>query len=100
VSTTATSTPRRPARKYSEQFKAEAVAMVTELGKSVYEVSRSLDISNSLLYGWVKKSRESSGLVNASSDRELAKMKSEIKQLQMENEFLKKAAAFFAKESQ
>jgi transposase-like protein len=100
VSTQTAKKQRRPARTYTDHFKADAVAMTIELGKPVIEVAKSLDISPSLLYTWVNKSRGGSVSAQPKSDTEIAKLKSELKRLEMENEFLKKAAAFFAKESQ
>jgi transposase-like protein len=99
VSTTMKTLARRPVRQYSEQFKAEAVRMVTELGKPASEVARELDVHPASLYSWLKKDRESKALDAGTSATQVAELESEVKRLKMENEFLKKAAAFFAKES-
>jgi transposase len=91
-------------RKYSDQFKAEAVAMVTELGKRQVEVSRELGIPTTTLARWLEKARSpksgASGGTVMVPDQEAARLKAQIRRLEQENSFLKKAAAFFARESE
>lgn len=86
--------------RYTESFKTDAVRLVEEQGLTVAQVSRDLGINANSLYNWVNTSREasSSGL---SSDEaaELGRLRKEVKILREEREILKKAAAFFAKES-
>jgi len=88
----------QPNKKYSEQFKAEAVAMVLELGKSIRQVARDLDLSTATLHRWINQRREVEPTVV--SRRSTVELEAEVRRLRMENEFLKKAAAFFARESQ
>ena len=98
--------PRRPRREFTSEFKADAVAMVTDLGKSRAEVARDLDINESTLGRWVAKATGTEGTGSGSARRasadansdDPAEMAKEIARLKQENAFLKKAAAFFAKE--
>lgn len=88
-------------RKFSPQFKAEAVQMVLETGKPIAEVARDLGIVEGTLGNWVNTWRRE----NAKPEPDLSpmervrvkEMEDEIRRLRMENEFLKKAAAFFAR---
>jgi len=91
---------------YSKQFKIDAVKLVTEQGFNVSEAARNLGIHHSSLRHW-KRQLESAGNQafpgkgNLSSDKEeLNRLRKEIKRLRMERDILKKATAFFAKESQ
>ncbi len=90
-------------QRYSEEFKSEAVKQVTERGHSVSDVSKRLGISGKSLYVWVRKSRGSNGKsVSIATDamrRENVRLKSELKRVEEERDILKKAAAYFAKES-
>jgi transposase len=90
---------RRHRRVYSEQFRAEAVAMVVELGKPASQVAKDLDLNLSTLTRWVAKERGALEQAAGLGAGDLAKLQAENAALRMENEFLKKAAAFFAKES-
>jgi transposase len=88
-------------RKFSPQFKAEAVQLVIETGKPIAEVARDLGVNDGTLGNWVKAWRDA----NAESELELSpvervrmtELEEENRRLRMENEFLKKAAAFFAR---
>ena len=88
-------------RKFSPQFKAEAVQMVLETGRPIAEVARDLGINEGTLGNWVNVWRRE----NPEPEPELTpvervsvkEMEDEIRRLRMENEFLKKAAAFFAR---
>src|SRR5664279_4351832 len=81
-------------RRFSPQFKAEAVQMVIETGKPVAEVARDLGVNDGTLGNWVKAWRDA----NPEPDKSLSplerarvsEMESEIRRLRMENEFLKK----------
>ena len=88
-------------RKFSPQFKAEAVQMVIETGKPIAEVARDLGIHDGTLGNWVNAwRREHPEPDQAISPVERARVKEledENRRLRMENEFLKKAAAFFAR---
>jgi transposase len=91
---------------YSKQFKIDAVKLVTEQGFNVSEAARNLGIHHSSLRHW-KKEFESDGNQafpgkgNLSSEKdELSRLRKENKRLRMERDILKKATAFFAKESE
>jgi transposase-like protein len=91
-------------RKFSPQFKAEAVQMVIETGKPIAEVARDLGVVAQTLGNWVAAWRDANPEPEtALSPLERARVKEleeEIRRLRMENEFLKKAAAFFARTPQ
>jgi len=88
-------------RKFSPQFKAEAVQMVIETGKPVAEVARDLGVNDGTLGNWVAAWRDANPEPEtALSPIERARVNElevENRRLRMENEFLKKAAAFFAR---
>jgi transposase len=91
---------------YSKQFKIDAVKLVTEQGFNVSEAARNLGIHHSSLRRW-KRRLESGGNQafpgkgNLSAEKqELNRLRKENKRLRMERDILKKATAFFAKESQ
>jgi transposase-like protein len=88
-------------RRFSPQFKAEAVQMVIETGKPVAAVARDLGIHDGTLGNWVAAcQREHPQPDQALSPVERARVKElqdENRRLRMENEFLKRAAAFFAR---
>jgi len=87
-------------RRFSDEFKEEAVKLITEQGYKVSEASRNLDINASMLRRWQRElSPESDGSIDADEKVELQRLRKENKTLRMEREILKKAAAFFAKES-
>jgi len=90
--------------KYSEEFKTGAVNQVTEGGRSVVQVAKNLGISDVTLYAWIKKSGKSIGAAKQVQDmtelqKEVTRLKTENRRLQEERDILKKAAAYFAKES-
>ena len=87
-------------KRYSQSFKEEAIALVTEQGYSVSEAAKSLGIRTNQLYEWkAKQEAEKSGeRLSADEREELKRLRKEVKNLRMEKEILKKASAFFAKE--
>ena len=92
---------RRPRRRFTDDFKQQAVRLVLDEGKSVGSVARELDLVASALGEWVKRaqadrSRGRTGLTTAERE-ELARLRKENRILQEERDILKKAAAFFAK---
>jgi transposase len=94
---------RRPRRRFTEEFKAGAVRLVLDEGKPVAQVARELDLTASALATWVERARadRTGGKTGLTSEErgELAKLRKENRELRMEREILKRAAAFFAKES-
>ena len=91
-------------QRYSPEFKDEAVRQVTERGHSVQEVAARLGVSSHSLYKWVKAVRPSKGeqrgdeLLDAK--KEILKLRAELRRVQEERDILKKAAAYFARESE
>ena len=100
---TDTSTSRRSRRQFSEEFRAQAVRLVLEEGKTVGAVARELDLTASALRQWVARSRADrtrgkTGLTTAERE-EMARLRKELRIVQEERDILKKATAFFAKQS-
>jgi transposase len=96
-------TGRRTRRQFSEEFKAGAVRLVLEEGRSVSAVARELDLTASGLGTWVtharaERTKGKSGLMKEERD-ELARLRREVRILAEERDILKKATAFFAKQS-
>jgi transposase len=95
---------RRSRRVFTEEFRAGAVRLVLDEGKTVGSVARDLDLTPSALRTWVERARadrtrgKSGGLTSAERE-ELARLRKEVRQLRLERDVLKKAAAFFAKEN-
>lgn len=92
-------TTTRTNRKYTKEFKEEAVKLVLEQGYSIKEAAESLGVTTKLLYLWKKQFVEKKTIIITDDElSELKKLRKENKQLKMEKEILKKAATFFAKE--
>jgi transposase len=94
---------RRKRRSFNAEYKAEAVRLVREGNKSLPQVAKDLDLTESTLRNWVREadggqSQEPAGALTGVEREELVRLRKENRQLQMERDFLKKAAAFFAKE--
>jgi transposase len=97
-------TTRRQRRRFDDDFKAQAVRLVLDEGKSIPSVARDLDLTESNLRNWVTPARADrtqgrTGLTTAERE-ELARLRKENRELRTEREILKKAAAFFAKHQQ
>ena len=95
---------RRPRRQFSDEFKKEAAKLVVDEGKSIGKVAKDLDLSETALRTWVERARADSGrgrpgVLTTSEREELARLRKENRELRMEREILKKATAFFARES-
>ncbi len=88
-------------KRFPEEFKIEAVKQITEKRYPVVEVASRLGVSQHSLYAWVKRySLPESERVEATSQQaELRRLKAELKRVTEERDILKKAAAYFAKES-
>jgi transposase len=94
---------KRTRRSFTEEFKAGAVRLALQQGKSVGAVARDLDLTESSLRKWVEQARADrikgkAGLTTAERE-ELTRLRKELRVVQEEREILKKAAAFFAKQS-
>lgn len=91
-------------RKYTQEYKEDAVKLVTEQGYKISEAARNLGINTNLLGRWKRQYEVGDGDYFNPGDKiavqsELKRLRKENKRLQMEREILKKAAAFFANES-
>ena len=103
MSTMAESQRQRPRRRFTDEFKQQAVRLVLDEEKSVSAVARELDLTASALAHWVKqaqanRSKGRTGLTTAERE-ELARLRKENRILAEERDILKKATAFFAKQS-
>jgi len=95
---------KRPRRSFTDEFKAGAVRLVIEEGKTIAQVARDLDLTESSLRNWVEQARADRGngkpgVLTTEEREELRRLRKENRELRMEREILKKAAAFFAKEN-
>ena len=94
----------RKRRAFSTEYKAEVVKLIEESGKSVGQVCRELDLTETSVRKWVAQAevdggRGASGALTSDERDELRRLRRENTRLRMEREVLKKATAFFAKES-
>ena len=93
---------KRQRRKFTPEFKAEAVRIVRTSGKGVGEVARDLDLTETCLRAWVVQARVDSkqdpqGALTTDERAELARLRRELRAVEMERDFLKKTAAYFAR---
>ena len=94
----------RQRRKFSPEYKAEVVALIRTSGKSIGQVCRELDLTETSVRKWVEQEEVDSGrspgsALTTEERDELRRLRREVTTLRMEREILKKATAFFAKES-
>ena len=92
---------KRHRRKFTDEFKAETVKLIRESGRTVGSVARELDLTETAVREWVKRAEASGSADTLSADErsELRRLRKENQELRMEKEILRKATAFFAKES-
>ena len=87
--------------RYSKEFKSEAVQLVRSSGRSLSQIARELGVSANSLRNWLKQAQidqgEREGLTTEER-QELRRLRREVNVLRQERDFLKKAAAFFARE--
>ena len=92
-------------KKYSKEFKLDAIALVVEQKYSRTEASRNLGLSPQILGRWLKEAEDDDGHALrgngtlAPEQAEIRSLKGQVKRLEMEREILKKATVFFAKET-
>jgi transposase len=91
-------------RTFSKEFKAEAVKLAKESGRSIGMLARELDITETCLRQWVKQDKVDhgqgpEGALTTAEKQELTQLRKEVRVLRMERDLLKKATAFFAKEN-
>ena len=93
-------TETRKRRNYTEDFKRDAVALVTEQGYKTTEAARSLGIGDNLIRRWKREFEEEASGTRLGADEleELKRLRKENRLLRMEKEILKKASQYFAKE--
>lgn len=95
---------KRSRRKFTAEFKAATVELVRKGGKSIGEIAKDLELTESALRYWVKQAAVDAGggetgALTTDERKELERLRRENKVLQMEREILRKATAFFAKET-
>lgn len=93
---------QRKRREFTAQQKAEAVKLVKQVG-NLSKVARDLDLHPNVLRTWVKQAKVDAGegppdALTTAEKKEIQRLKRELKRVRMERDFLKKAAAFFARE--
>jgi transposase len=92
-------------KKYPKEFKLDAISLVLDQGYTRREAARSLGINANMLGRWVKEQQADDGQAFRGNGKltpdqeEIRKLKTQVKQLEMEKEILKKATVFFAKET-
>lgn len=88
-------------KRYTDEFKVEAVRQVTERGHKVYDVASRLGITTHSLYSWIRKAGKDKAAPQRALEEaaEVRRLKSELKRVTEERDILKKAAAYFAKTS-
>ena len=93
---------RRKRRTFSAEYKAEVVGLVRSSGKSPGQVAKELDLTETAVRSWVRQAamdakRDPQGPLTSEERAELTRLRRELKTTTMERDFLRKAAAFFAK---
>ena len=92
-------------KRYSKEYKQDAVSLVVDQGYSRAEAARSLGLNSNMLCRWVQEYNKDDGQAFRGNGRltpereEIRKLQSQVKRLEMEKEILKKATVFFAKET-
>ena len=92
-------------KKYSKEFKLDAISLVKKQGYSSADAARSLSINPTMLNRWIKENESDDGQAFRGNGRltaeqlEIRRLREENKRLKMEKDILKKAAAFFAQET-
>ena len=95
---------RRKRRKFTAQFKADAVRLVTTGAKTIAEVVVEFDLTETALREWVRRAAADAGkgppdALTTAERAELIELRKRLKRAEMERDILKKATAFFAKEN-
>jgi len=92
---------RRNRRNYTLEFKQEAVRLVDKTDKTIAEVSRDLGINSNLIGRWRKELANSVAATAQVDDKdaEIRRLRAELRDLKEDHDIIKKAAAYFAKNS-
>jgi transposase len=93
----------RPRRFFAPEYKAEVVELIRSTGKTVGQVARELDLTETAVRQWVRQAEldagpRTDGLTTAERE-ELGRLRREVRDLREEREILRKAAVFFARET-
>jgi transposase len=91
---------RRRRRQFSAEFKAEAVRLAESSDASIPTIAQQLGIGRGTLHRWVEQAQPSPASVTEDERSELTRLRRENLQLKMERDILKKATAFFARQSE
>ena len=96
---------KRKRRAFTNEFKTETVRLIRESGKSIAVVARELGLTESAVRAWVRQAgidagKGLAGALTTEEREELGRLRREIRTVRMERDILKKATAFFAKESE
>jgi transposase len=88
-------------KRYTQEFKDEAVKQVTQRGHAVSEVASRLGVSAWSLHQWLKVQRQPASvrIESQAQSAEVKRLKAELRRVTEERDILKKAAAYFAKQS-
>lgn len=94
---------RRSRRQYSDEYKSEAVRLANDSDKPITQVARELGVNANVLHRWMREERETRAAgktrgVAKAEQEENARLRRELARVIQERDFLKRAAAFFAKE--
>ena len=95
----------RKRRNFTAEFKTGAINLVRESEQSISKIAKDLDLAPSVLSGWVRQAdidagRGPKGALSTVEREELTQLRRNVRILTMERDLLKKATAFFARESQ
>jgi transposase len=95
---------KRKRRHFTAEYKAEVVRLAQSSGKTAGQIARELDLTETAVRAWIQQAnvdagKGPSGALTTAEREELARLRRENKALRMEREILKKATAFFAKET-
>jgi transposase len=93
---------KRPRRSFTKEFKAEVVALVRQDGNTAASVARDLDLTETAVREWVRQADVDDGDrdgLTSSERAELARLRREVRVLREERDILKRATAFFARET-
>jgi len=89
-------------KSYTEEFREEAVRLVLEGGKSAYQVSKDIGVAQTTLSRWVRQHQKTGNASKSKTavEEENDRLRRELAQVKMERDFLRNAAAYFAKQKQ
>jgi len=90
---------KKTRRRFTEEFKAETVKLVKQSDRSMSSLAMELGINAKSIGEWVRRSDEAGNPIEEDERAELKRLRKENQELRMEKEILRKATAFFAKES-